>query len=57
MCVCVCMRVRGREIREEGSFRGFGGYSMLHTSIFYEILETNMDFFADSKYVIFNNNT
>ena len=32
------------------------GYSMLHT-IFYEILETNMVFFADSKYVNFNNNT
>ena len=33
------------------------GYSMMHTSIFYEILETYMVFFADSKYVIFNKNT
>ena len=29
---------------------------MLHTSIFYEILETDMVLFADSKYVIFNKN-
>ena len=30
---------------------------VLHTSIFYEILETYMVFFADSKYVNFNKNT
>ena len=30
---------------------------VLHTSIFYEILETDMVFFADSKYVNFNKNT
>ena len=30
---------------------------MLHTSIFYEILETDMVFFVDSKYVNFNKNT
>ena len=30
---------------------------MLHTSIFYKILETDMIFFADSKYVNFNKNT
>ena len=32
------------------------GYSMLHISIFYEILETDMVFFADSNYVVFNKN-
>ena len=30
---------------------------MLHTSIFYEILETYMVFFANSKYVKFHKNT
>ena len=30
---------------------------MLRTSIFYEILETDMVFFANSKYVNFNKNT
>ena len=30
---------------------------VLHTSIFYEILEIDMVFFADSKYVNFNKNT
>ena len=30
---------------------------MLHTSIFYDILETDMVFFVDSKYVNFNKNT
>ena len=40
--ICLCLVVR---------------LSMLHTSIFYEILETYMVFFADCKYVNFNNNT
>ena len=30
---------------------------VLHTSIFYEILEIDMVFFSDSKYVNFNKNT
>ena len=35
----------------------FSKPQQLHTSIFYEILETDMIFFADSKYVNFNKNT
>ena len=34
-----------------------GSSVMLYTSIFYDILETNMVFFADSKFVNFNKNT
>jgi len=40
--ICSCLTVR---------------LMVLHTSIFYEILETDMVFFADSKYVNFNKNT
>ena len=39
--ICSCLTVR---------------LMVLHTSIFYEILETDMVFFADSKYVNFNKN-